>query len=218
MIGFKQDRHRIRGLAFLTIGLSLVPAACAADTAQDTNAASTTLDALPVQTISYYEPPIGSVENLAALSDLVVLATLSEVRTDAFTYVESSAEDPRAGKISYDGYVFTPIQWVKGKTDGELVVLRETMMRRADGTPISRLQPNGYAVGRDHIGRTYLLFLARAYAGTVGELFVPSSSFFGIVEVLPDGKMLLFAPGDPQDPLHEFKDQKVEAVIARLLG
>jgi len=203
---------------FLIVGLLISSSGCGQESDKQPDSVGTR-DSLPTETISLYEVPIRDVAELAGMSTVVVTATLKGVREAYFTYEEPKDDDPDAGRIEYDGYVFEPIEWVKGEeADGDLVVARESMSLESDGTPIARLIPNGYPIDSHDVGRSYLLFLGPAYGGTVGDILVPTSAHFGIVEILPDGTIVLTDPKNSLDPLYEVRNETIDRIVARISG
>ncbi|NIA26247.1 MAG: hypothetical protein GWP04_11850 [Gammaproteobacteria bacterium] len=206
----------IRRAAIASI-IALLLAACSIGTS-DESTTQAQAD-VPVGKIEAYYSPIGSVSELAELSTAVLIGEFAGVKTEVFVQPPDSDEvmagvDPLVETV-YDGWVFRPVEWIKGGGVDELVVRVPSALRDVNsGKLISRLIPNSYPISEADVGNRYLLFLSDRYTKEYG-LWNFYSSPYGAAEVGGDGRLKVadILTGTGQNPLMPYQGREVTELV-----
>lgn len=158
--------------------------------------------------VSYF--PIETAVDLARMSSAVVVGVFERVESDV--WVEPTDAEDQSGPVTeYDGWVFRPVEWVKGGGDDEIVMVLPSAVRDAEsGETMSRFSLDSYPAF--DVGQRFVLFLAR-----VGEtgFWVPTAGPLGVAEITVAGTLRLSSGTDLSGdrPLEEYQGHDVAELI-----
>jgi hypothetical protein len=200
-------QHRRRGGLATLVTMGLLVSAC-------TGVAP---DATPVQPLETECLPIASVQELAAMSTVVMIGELTEIRSNVFV-LRPDSEDPQAFETVYDGWVFRPIGQVKGDSGNEVVVGLPSGIREAvTGTLVSVFSLDAYRIDRSDMGHRYVMFLTETDRPHLWELVAGP---LAVAEVNPDGTLEVGRAYDVAggNPLEPFRGRDVSELVNVLNG